>query len=304
MSVPDPIIVISGPTGSGKTAVAVALARQKNGLIINADSRQVYKHLDIGTGKPTRAQMQSVPHYLFSFLDPKEQINAARFVSEADQAIQTVFSHNKRPIVVGGTGLYIKSLLWGLSLPKSNATIRNELAILEKNKGRAFLYQELQTVDPRSALLIHPNDSIRIIRALEIYRISGKPKSDMIDLQPDHVARYAFKHFSLAPPRDWLYQRIEKRVNGMMELGLKDEIESILAAGYAFSDPGLKTIGYKQFQPHFEAGAPLDSTIHEIKKASKRYAKRQYCWDKAQHAVQLVPAQDIEAMVDLICLKL
>ncbi len=285
------LTLIGGPTASGKTDFAVELAKTLNAEIINADARQVYKHMQIGTAMPSSEEMQGIPHHLMGFLDPKESINAAMFCRFADEIIAELWSKDKNVVIVGGTGLYLKALIWGLTdTPAGDKKIREELqGRFEKGED---LHALLQTIDAPSAKQIHPNDSLRTIRALEIYYQTGKTKSEHVAEHQFKEARYKAKYFVINPERSPLYVKIEKRVDLMMKMGLLEEVKSLLEQGYSFDDPGLQTIGYKQFQPYFEEGKSLAECVQLIKRDSKRYAKRQYIWNKKiKDAIFIPPSQ-------------
>ena len=276
-----PIIVISGPTACGKTDIAISIAKKYNAEIISADSRQVYKKLSIGTAKPTQEQLNLVPHHLIDVVDPKESFNVADFKKQADLVVEDILKRGKNIVIAGGTGLYIKAFIWGLSnVPNQDPKLRQSFKERIDKEGLESLHQELSKVDSQSAKEIHVNDEVRIVRALEIFYLTGKTKSFFSNQHQFQDPRYPTLYFIITPDRFWLYPRIESRVDEMMQAGLEKEVRSLLDQGYSFKDEGLATIGYQEFEPYIAGQCELEQVIHGIKKSTKQFAKRQYIWNR------------------------
>lgn len=274
------VIVIFAPTASGKTALTRELFSPAgshfilNGEVISADSQSVYIGMDIGTAKPDSAFQKEIPHHLIDILTPDNQFNVSDFVDLADEACDKIISKGKIPVICGGTGFYIRNFLYGVpKTPESDETLRNELKQRIEKEGNAALYEELKKVDPLSAEKIHVNDAYRICRALEVFYLTGKTRSEFL-LKPGLRDKYNFIFLVLQPPRDALYERIRQRVDLMFEQGLEEELKNLLAKGYTKESPGLKAIGYSEW---FE-----DDDIECIKEAIKhhscKYAKKQYTY--------------------------
>ena len=272
------LIAVLGPTASGKTALAVRLARKIGGEIISADSRQVYRYLDIGTAKPTLQQLQQVKHHIINIIDPSESYNAGRFCKDAGNIIEELHSRGIIPIVCGGTGLYVSSLLKGLFPEiKMNKDIRITLMQRMNQEGLSTLYEELKKIDPDFAFKISSNDKQRILRGLEVYYATGIPITKHWKNQTSHNRYHTFR-ILLQPPREILYPRINNRIQQMIDSGLLNEIEHLFKLGYTPLSPGLNTLGYKEFLPYFLESAPLEQCIALAAQHTRNYAKRQYTW--------------------------
>lgn len=271
------IVVIVGPTGAGKTSLSLALARLVGGEVVSCDSQQVYIGMDIGTGKATADERASIPHHLLDVVRPDEEMTMARFMELADRAIADVTARGKPVIVCGGTGLYVRGLLFGLfEGPPASPELRAELAAM----GMEALCAELETVDPIAATKIEKNDQKRIIRALEVFRLTGEPMSTH-QARHDHKtvpARYEFKLIGLAPERDALYQAIDTRVDQMIAAGLEREVADLRAVGYTPPLRSQQAIGYAEL--HATASGELERgrAIELIKRNSRHYARRQLSW--------------------------
>lgn len=277
---PGPLIVVAGPTAVGKTETAVSLARLINGEIISADSMQVYRHLSIGTAKPTRDELQGVPYHLIDTVDPDHQYNAGEFVADAERILSEIAARHKRVVVCGGTGMYIRSLVLGMfEEPSRDVAVRQQLAARADTEGMAALYAELQRVDP-SATHINPNDRVRIIRALEVFQVTGKPITAYHD-QQRRPPRHPFRLFVLSMPRQQLYDRINRRVDKMMASGLLDEVQSYLAAGYSEDNPCIRALGYGDIISYLRNEISLREAVDAMKQKSRNYAKRQLTWFRA-----------------------
>ena len=272
------IPVIVGPTASGKTVLSIALAKRLKGEIISADSRQVYKYLDIGTDKPSASIRRTIPHHFIDYKKPDEYYSAGEFGREARQKIQELLDQNKWPLVVGGSGLYLRALTDGLFGPRvSDKKIKQSLRQRAENEGLETLYHDLQKVDPLTAKRLHVHDAQRIIRALEVYEISGIPLSQHFAEQ-QFSTDYLWYFIGLRWPRKKLYERIEQRIETMIERGLIEEVERLTQKGYTPALNSLRSVGYKEIFAVFNGICDLDTAIAEIKKNSRNYAKRQITW--------------------------
>lgn len=280
------IIVIAGPTASGKSSLALRLAAELDAEIINADSQQVYRGLDIGTAKPSHADLDNVPHHLIDIVSPDHTFSAADFVVAADDAIKDITARGKRVVVVGGTGLYIRALLHGLvDSPSGGGAVRDELLAEASQKGSAAMFEMLQQVDPDAARLIHPNNQVRVIRALEVYRQTGIPFSRY---QQEHgfcESRYQAFQIGVSVERKLLYERIDARVEQMIAAGLVHEVQHLLASGVQPDAKGMQAIGYKEVVAHLAGEYDLPETMRLIKRNTRHYAKRQLTWFKADPAI-------------------
>lgn len=275
------ILIITGPTATGKTELAIDLAKKYNGEIISADSMQIYKYLDIGTAKPTLEEQNKVKHHLIDFVEPNKEYSVQQYVEEADNIIQKLFKESKLPIIVGGTGLYIKSLIYPYtfcSAPKDEE-VRNKYKDLLAKEGKEYIYNLLLTKDSEAASKIHCNDTKRVIRALEINELTGKKKSDLN--VEDNNYRYNVIFIALNLPREQLYERINDRVVKMFKLGLLNEVENVINANLAsFDDQSMQAIGYKEFLKYFNKEITIEELIELISKNSRNYAKRQITFIK------------------------
>lgn len=281
------LIIICGPTGIGKTSFSIVLAQEFNGEIIGADSMQIYKHMDIGTAKPDFQERNAAPHHLIDFLDPKDGFDAGQFVKKADRAIADIAGRNRLPIIAGGTGLYIRALLHGLfrSAPVNEDTMRRLTGLLEK-KGSQYLYDRLLTCDPTAAAKIHANDTFRVMRALEVFETTGQRISDR---QTDHnfsQTRYDYLKIGLKTDRDQLYDRINQRVDIMLNSGLLNEVRQLVDRGYSLDSKPMQSIGYKHMGLFIKNEVDWEEAVRLLKRDTRRYAKRQFTWfnqDKEIH---------------------
>ncbi len=273
-----PVVIIEGPTASGKSALAFELAHNLNTEIISADSRQVYRCLDIGTAKPSSDELSRIKHHLVDIIDPDERYNAGLFSKQAFAICQSLSKQGKIPILCGGTGLYVKALLEGLFKSDANdPLIRQSLEADYREKGLTALYDKLLEVDGAAAQKISSNDKQRIIRALEVFLATGVPLSEHWHKQQRNQQFRAFR-ILLNEDRDILYKRIDERVNSMLKRSLIDEIKDILKRGYDWSDPGFKSVGYMEFRPYLETGEKLENCIALAQQHTRNYAKRQLTW--------------------------
>lgn len=275
------VISIVGPTAVGKSAIAMEMARRLGGEIISADSMQVYRFMDIGTAKPSLKDRAEITHHLIDVADPDEDYNAARFRQDALKAAELIEAKGKRIILAGGTGLYIRAFLGGIfEGPGKDPLLRERLEKEAAVHGRGYLFGRLSEVDPVSAKRIHPNHISRIMRALEVYYLTGRPISEFQSEHGFAENRFETLKIGVIRTRDALYAGIEQRVHAMMEEGLLEETSKLLAMGYA---PGLKSmqsLGYKEMAAHISGTLTLDDAVSELKKNTRNYAKRQITWFK------------------------
>lgn len=271
------LIIIIGPTASGKSAVAFELAKLIDGEIISCDSMQIYKYLNIGTAKPSRAQRRSIPHHVIDICYPDESFSAGEFQKCAEKAITKILKKNKIPILVGGTGLYVKTITDGLCpSPPRDSSLRSTFKNLIKKHGGEYLYKKLKRVDPISAKNIHPHNIKRIERALEVYEITGLPLS----LWHKNTTKPSYKTriFGLSWNREILYKKINKRVHDMIEHGFVAEVKKLLAKGYSPNLHSLSSLGYRQIVQFLEGTYTLTEAVNLIQRDTRRYAKRQMTW--------------------------
>ena len=269
------LIVLQGPTGVGKTAVALALARAISAEIINADSMQFYRHMDIGTSKPTTREQSDIPHHLFSVVNPDEQFNAARFMREARRILADIARRGRVPLLAGGTGLYVRALTRGFSsAPARDEALREELCSLGKDE----LFKRLLQADPESAARIKPNDMVRMVRALEVYLLTGATMTQHNRMHGFKDEPYDCLKLCLTRNRDELYSLIGQRVEGMIQQGLIREVETLFSLGYGPELRPLCSIGYKQIGLYLTGAIPLDEAVSRIQRETRRFAKRQLTW--------------------------
>ena len=288
---PPKVVVISGPTASGKTRLAVELALEHGGEVVSADSMQIYRRMDIGTAKPTPAEMRGVPHHMIDVADPEEDFSVARYVEMAAARVDDILARGKLPVVAGGTGLYIDSLLSGRTFARfdPDSPLRQELEEELAARGGAALLRELSQVDPDTAARLHPNDSKRIVRALEVYRSTGRTISqhnaDTRALPP----RYEALTITLAfARREDMWERIDRRVDQMMADGLAEEVRSLLDSGVPDGCTAMQAIGYKEMAAALRGDGDLLRAAEEIKLRSRQYAKRQLTWFRRNEAARWI----------------
>lgn len=285
------VVAIVGPTASGKTALAIAIARACGAEIVNADSRQVYRRLDIGSAKPTPAERAAAPHHLLDIVDPDEPFSAAEFQRRALAAIESIHARGRRVVVVGGTGLYVKALRGGLFAgPPRDPELRARLEA-EEDAEPGVLHRRLREADPEAAARVHANDRIRLVRGLEVFALTGRPISA---LQREHAfGQRTVEMRTLAPKWDRaeLYARIDARCVAMLDAGLVEEVRSLLAAGY---DPGLSSLrspGYREIIAHLRGYCGLDRALADMQKATRKLAKRQLTWFRNDPETEWLPPE-------------
>lgn len=272
------VLVIAGPTAVGKTRVTLTLAGIMDADIISADSRQVYKYLDIGTAKPSKSERQKAQHHLIDFLEPDAVYSAARFAADARAVMDRLDEQGKRYIIAGGSGLYLKALIEGLSqIPSADENVRRELDLVMADRGKGALYEMLKGLDPESAQRLKPNDAVRIIRAIEVFKLSGIKMSQWQKKERDKDGR-KYRLVVLNRERDLLYRMIETRVDRMIAQGLFEETKKILKLGYSPDINSLNTVGYKEAIAFINGKIDRDTAIGLIKQNTRRYAKRQMTW--------------------------
>jgi tRNA dimethylallyltransferase len=276
------IIVLSGPTASGKSELAIALARAFPMEIVNADSMQVYRFLDIGTAKPSPGELAEIPHHLIDVAYPDEPYNAGRYVADADGVIRGIVSRGRVPLVVGGTGMYIRALLRGLDPAPADPSVRADLERRWAEEGGGALHAELARVDPETAARVHPSDRVRVVRALEIARVSGAPAGRARTAWSSAPGRYRALFLALWPGREELYRRIDARTEGMFRKGLVNEVRRLLDMGYSRGLKPMGGLGYRQAVAHLLDGVALAETVESTKRDTRRYAKRQLTWLAAE----------------------
>jgi tRNA dimethylallyltransferase len=281
------IVILCGPTGVGKSEIALRLAETVGGEIIVADSQAVLKGFDIGTAKPSPEERERIPHHLIDVAEFGELFDAARFAILAEQAIQEIFSRGCRPIISGGTGLYLKALLFGLmEAPKRDDEFRKHLEYRKSQEGLPVLYQELQRLDPARAQEIHPNDAVRIIRALEIHHLTGTIPSDLAVNHGFREKKYEALKIGLKRPIEELYRRIDQRVLAMLNHGWVEEVKGFLTRGIDLIHGKTQTIGYPVLAEYVKGEIFIKEAIETIQKETRRLAKRQMTWFRADHEVQ------------------
>ena len=279
----EKVIVVIGPTSVGKTKMGVALAKKLNGEVISGDSMQVYRQMDIGTAKVTIEEMEGVTHHCIDILDPKDQYSVHDFQQTVRKQITEITNRGHVPIIVGGTGLYIKAALYDYTFSEMENN-HDEINKKYKDYTNEQLYAHLKQIDEESAKILHFNNRRRVLRAIEIYEQTGQKKSEMINEQ-EHICLYDAYFVGLTLPRELLYERINLRVDLMMKNGLQGEMESLIKQGLTRENQSMKAIGYKEWFDYFEGKCDLNEVSENIKKHSRQYAKREYTWFKNQFDV-------------------
>ena len=293
------LVVITGPTAVGKTDISIKLAKEINGEIISADSIQVYKGLDIGSAKITHDEMDGVKHYLIDVLEPTEDFDIYTFKQMAEKAIEEIYAKGKVPIIVGGTGFYIQSVLYDVDFEETEVDMeyRKELEELTKKNGNEYVHKMLEEVDPEYAAGIHPNNIKRVIRALEFYHENNIPLSEHNAEQKENESPYNFAYYVLNDDRDVLYDRINKRVDLMFEKGLVDEVKGL---GLDNSNQSMQGIGYKEVLEYLNGQLSLEEAKELIKKNTRHFAKRQLTWFRHEKVVQMIDYRDFDRDVDKV----
>lgn len=282
------VVVIVGPTASGKTAVSIELAKKINGEIISADSMQIYKYMDIATAKPTLDEMQGIKHYMLDVVMPDETFNVAKYKSMAESAIEEILKKGKVPIIVGGTGLYINTLVDGIEFADvpGDEEYRNELIEKGYREGAMSIYKELEKVDSESAKKIDPNNIRRVVRALEIYKVTGKTKTQL-DIESRKEVKYDYRLFGMEWDRETLYNRIDLRVDKMIEAGLIDEVRNVTEK-FKISNTAVQGLGYKEVIEFLNGNISYEEMIEKLKLETRHYAKRQLTWFRRDKRIKWI----------------
>lgn len=282
-----PLIILAGPTAVGKTALSVRLAREIGAEIISADSVQVYRHMDIGSAKIRPEEMEGIPHYLVDVLEPEEEFNVVRFQQMAKEAADEIWARGKIPLVVGGTGFYIQALLYDIDFTENsgNRTCRQELERTAAEKGGEYLHELLRQTDPQAAEQIHPNNVKRIIRALEFHQQTGGKISEHNAKEREKESPYQYAYFVLTDERSRLYERIDRRVDLMMEQGLLDEVRFLKERGVRADSTAMQGLGYKELYAYLDGVCSLEEAVRLIKRDTRHFAKRQLTWFKRERDV-------------------
>lgn len=296
------VIIIMGPTASGKTRVSIELAREFNGEILSADSMQIYKYMDIGTAKVTSEEMGGIKHYLIDEVYPDEEFSVARFQEKAYEYIDEIHQKGKVPIIAGGTGLYINSLLYNINFTEtiSDWELRERLKKEAEEKGNGYLHERLKEVDPEAAEKLHINDIKRVIRALEVYEYTKKPISYHQEVSREIPPRYRYILVGLRMDRQKLYERIHQRVDAMMAGGLVEEVKRLVEMGYDKNSVAMQGIGYKEILAYLRGEMLLEEAVDLIKKGTRHYAKRQITWFKRLENVYWVDTDTFSEFAELI----
>lgn len=295
------VIVICGPTASGKTALSIELAKKINGEIISSDSMQIYKYMDIGTAKPSKEEMQGIKHYLLDFVEPNQRYSVAEFKKDAETAIKEILAKGKTPIIVGGTGLYVDSLIYGIEYQdiQLDEKYRQELEERTEKEGLEKLYEEAQKIDPQAMEKISKNDKKRILRVLEIYKATGKNKTEQEIESRKNEIKYDYKVFAINLDRETLYERINKRVDIMIEQGLIKEVEQLLKK-YSEFPTAMQGLGYKEVVEYLQGITSKEEMIEKLKMETRRYAKRQITWFKKNKQTIWIGPKDLQRILDEI----
>lgn len=282
-----PLVVLTGPTAVGKTKLSIELARAINGEIISADSMQVYRYMDIGSAKIKQDEMEDIQHYLVDILNPTEDFNVVLFQQYAKEAMEQIYLKGKIPILVGGTGFYIQSVLYDIDFTHNDAddTIRTELERIADEKGNEALHQILREVDPQSAEVIHANNVKRVIRAIEYYRQTGKRISEHNETERKKESAYDSRYFVLNCDRNVLYDRIDKRVDLMLQEGLVDEVRGLVDMGCKIESTSMQGLGYKEIIAYLNNKCSLEEAVETIKRETRHFAKRQLTWFRREKDV-------------------
>lgn len=298
-----PLVVVAGPTASGKTRLAIDIAKAFDGEIVSADSMQIYKYMNIGTAKPTAEERAECPHHLIDFVEPDCEFSVADYTELAHEVIADITARGKLPVMCGGTGLYINSVVNDVTFGEldNDYEMREELRALAEKEGSERLLQILSEFDPVSAERLHPNNLRRIIRAIEFYRITGVPISEHQEMTKQIESRYEPVMFCINHDRAVLYDRINRRVDMMLDEGLLDEVKQIMAMGYTKDLNSMKGIGYKELMDYYNGECTLEEAVEAVKQGSRRYAKRQLTWFRRDdRIIFLEPENASECAIKII----
>ena len=299
------LLCLLGPTAVGKTEIAIQLAQHLDAEIVSVDSRQIYRQMDIGTAKPTAEEQQAARHHLIDCVDISQPFSVADYQSLADTAIADIQNRGKRALLVGGAGLYFRAVVDGLfEGPGADTTLRDRLEQDVSQHGVDALHERLRACDPVSAERIHPNNTVRVIRALEVYELTGTPMSEHQQQWHQESQRYPFIAFCLTMPRPLLYQRIEQRVDVMLANGLIAEVELLLAAGYARDTVALRSFGYKELIAYLDGEWTYLEAVEQLKRNTRRFAKRQLTWFRKDTRIEWIDRESTPDVVGYILRKI
>ena len=292
-----PLIILTGPTAVGKTALSIGLAKAVDGEIISADSMQVYRKMNIGTAKIEPSEMQGVRHHLIDILDPGEEFNVVLFKRYALEAMEDIYSRGKIPVIVGGTGFYIQALLYDIDFEDNDndMSYREELQRLTAEKGNSYIHDMLSKVDPESAEKIHENNVKRVIRALEFYRKTGMKISEHNETEAQKESPYNFEYFVLNDDRSKLYDRIDRRIGIMLEQGLEAEVRQLVSEGYSRDLVSMQGLGYKEIIDYIQGRCSFDEAVYTLKRDTRHFAKRQITWFKREKQVTWVNKNEYDS---------
>ena len=301
-----PLIVLTGPTAVGKTALSIRLAKALDGEIISADSMQVYRGMDIGSAKVTKKEMDGVRHHLIDVLEPEEDFNVAAFQRMAKEALEEIYSRGKLPIVAGGTGFYIQALLYDIDFrdDTGEGPIRKELEKLAVEKGAEYLHSLLQQADPQSADQIHPNNIKRVVRALEYFRQTGEPFSLHNQRERERCSPYHFLYYVICSDRKNLYERIDRRVDAMMADGLVGEVQALNKRGVKRGMTSMQGLGYKEILDYLDGTCSLEEAVYVLKRDTRHFAKRQITWFRREREVRWLKLEDFGGDLDRVLQKI
>ncbi len=284
----QPLMILAGPTAVGKTALSIKLAKALGGEIVSADSMQVYRHMDIGSAKVMPEETDGVPHHLIDVLEPWEDFNVTRFQAMAKEAVEGIYGRGRIPVIAGGTGFYIQALIYDIDFRENEGSgeIRRELEQLGKERGSEYLHGLLKQIDPESAVLIHPNNKKRVIRAIEYYRMTGQPISEHNRLEQEKASPYDVFYYVLDCARETLYTRINRRVDLMMEQGLVNEVCRLKEMGCKRGMTSMQGLGYKEILDYLDGRTSLEEAVCILKRDTRHFAKRQITWFKRERGVR------------------
>ena len=301
-----PLIVLTGPTAVGKTALSIRLAKALDGEIISADSMQVYRGMDIGSAKVTKKEMDGVRHHLIDVLEPEEDFNVAAFQRMAKEALEEIYSRGKLPIVAGGTGFYIQALLYDIDFrdDTGEGPIRKELEKLAVEKGAEYLHSLLQQADPQSADQIHPNNIKRVVRAMEYFRQTGEPFSLHNQRERERCSPYHFLYYVICSDRKNLYERIDRRVDAMMADGLVGEVQALKKRGVKRGMTSMQGLGYKEILDYLDGTCSLEEAVYVLKRDTRHFAKRQITWFRREREVRWLKLEDFGGDLDRVLQKI
>ena len=302
----NPLIILTGPTAVGKTALSIGLAKAVDGEIISADSMQVYRNMNIGTAKIEPEEMRGVRHHLIDILDPAEEFNVVLFKKYALRAMKDIYSRGRIPIIVGGTGFYIQALLYDIDFEENDndMSYREKLQNLADTHGNTFLYDMLAEVDPESAKKIHENNVKRVIRALEFYKKTGMKISEHNETESQKESPYNFEYFVLNDDRQKLYDRIDRRIDIMLEAGLLDEVKLLVSEGYSRELVSMQGLGYKEIIDYIQGRCTLDEAVYTLKRDTRHFAKRQITWFKREKHVTWVDKSEYDSESEILSFML